>query len=408
MSANLIDDILILSSACITTTLGVILHELSIPRGKKWKNLRAARTYLAISCFILAAINILTYLFKEHLTADQVEFIAIKNIIILGFASSQAMLFTMTLISLIQPLNLREDKVLTQTAIILSTCVVLLLFFFLWRPFFPVVFYIAIAAYIFQLVYYTILFNNKYKHCLIRLEAYYDEDESYRMKWIRRIFYAALSIGILFLSFLFLDGWPHNMFIFLYTTFYLYVVIRLLNYKNKELRYVLPAMIKEESVRVNHNHDIHETNNDYYMTERELKFKKALEEWVADKKFSDKDTGVEEIAQTLGEDISFLRYYFRTYIKDDFRTWRSELRINEARRLLEKNPLLPLSKVSSMVGFNDRGNFHRQFQKLTGVTPANYKEDCHEDRKMGCNCFLCRISNHSHESEITKETSLNE
>jgi YesN/AraC family two-component response regulator len=111
------------------------------------------------------------------------------------------------------------------------------------------------------------------------------------------------------------------------------------------------------------------------MTEREQKFKAALEEWIKEKKFSEKDIGVEEIARSLGADPSFLRYYFRTHMQHDFRTWRSELRIREAQQILDQNPHAALSQVCEAVGFNDKGNFHRQFQKITGTTPANYRQD---------------------------------
>jgi len=119
------------------------------------------------------------------------------------------------------------------------------------------------------------------------------------------------------------------------------------------------------------------------MTERELKFQKSLENWTKEKRFSEKDIGVEEIAQSLGVDASFLRHYFRTYMHNDFRTWRSELRIREAQQILDQDPQIALSQVCETVGFNDKGNFHRQFQKITGTTPANYKQDSYERKVNG-------------------------
>ena len=142
--------------------------------------------------------------------------------------------------------------------------------------------------------------------------------------------------------------------------------------------FVLPAVTRETALAEKEKQRGRETRNRQYMTEREQKFKIALEEWIKEKKFSEKDIGVEEIARSLGTDSSFLRYYFRTYMVNDFRTWRSELRIREAQQILDSNPQIALSRVCETVGFNDKGNFHRQFQKITGTTPANYRQGCRD------------------------------
>lgn len=378
MTERVIFDILILASASIIATLGVILMGISIPSGKEWNNLRTTRIYLALSCIILAAINILSYLTNGYPVADIEQLEAFKNVVVLVFASWQAMMFTITLLTFLQPLYLNKKDVAQQLVVILSSGGLLLLSLFLWSSIFLVIYYIAIAAYLLQLIYYTVLFSKQYRQCLKQLEEYYDEDESYRIKWIRTIFYTALGIGILVLISLFLNGFGNNAFIVIYTAFYLYVVVRFLNYKNKGIKLVLPATITEKGFVTDRDQDRQRVNGNNHMNERELEFKKALDVWVDEKRFSEKDAGVEEIAQSLGADISFLRYYFRTYIKEDFRTWRSRLRVNEAKQMLEEDPQLSLSEVCMMVGFNDKGNFHRQFQKFMGTTPANYKYDCHE------------------------------
>ncbi len=378
MTERVIFDILILASASIIATLGVILMGIRIPSGKEWKNLGATRGYLALSCFLLAAINILSYLNERYPVADIAHLDAIKDIVVLVFASWQAMMFTMTLLTFIQPLYLNKKDVAQQLVVILSSGGLLLLSLFLWSSIFLVIYYIAIAAYLLQLIYYTVLFSKQYKQCLKQLEEYYDEDESYRINWIRTIFYTALGIGILVLISLFLNGFGNNAFIIIYTAFYLYVVVRFLNYKNKGIKLVLPATITEKGFVTDRYQDRQRVNGNNHMNVKELEFKKALDVWVDEKRFSEKDAGVEEIAQSLGADISFLRYYFRTYIQEDFRTWRSRLRVNEAKQMLEEDPQLSLSEVCMMVGFNDKGNFHRQFQKFMGTTPANYRYDCHE------------------------------
>lgn len=367
-------DMLVFTSACVIAALGGLLPGIHFPSGKEWKNLRVARDYLATSCLILAALSVLNFLMQGTGKNSSAQ-----DILVLLIASCQALLFTMTLLTFIQPLYVRKKRVIPQAAAITAVGTVLFLTLFLWKTAFPVVFYAAMAGYLFQLVYYTTLFRRKYALCLRQMEEYYDEDEDHRLQWVRTGFYTSLSIGVMALcSLLFLKEWVYDIFIVIYTAFYVYMVSRFLNYRNNEVKFVLPAVTRETGTAEKEKCHGQETRNPRIMTEREQKFKIALEEWIKEKKFSEKDIGVEEIARSLGTDSSFLRYYFRTYMKNDFRTWRSELRIREAQRVLDQNPHVALSRVCETVGFNDKGNFHRQFQKITGTTPANYRQGCRD------------------------------
>ena len=69
-----------------------------------------------------------------------------------------------------------------------------------------------------------------------------------------------------------------------------------------------------------------------------------------------------------------LHLYFTTRKGVDFKSWRTELRIEEAKRLLLQNKDISTNLVGEMSGFSDRSNFHRQFVKLVGCTPKQWRE----------------------------------
>jgi AraC-like DNA-binding protein len=56
----------------------------------------------------------------------------------------------------------------------------------------------------------------------------------------------------------------------------------------------------------------------------------------------------------------------------DFRPWRKELRLREASRLFAENPGYTIEEVCELVGYNNSGNFNRDFKKMMGMTPKNY------------------------------------
>lgn len=110
------------------------------------------------------------------------------------------------------------------------------------------------------------------------------------------------------------------------------------------------------------------------VSEQEEELRSSLEKWVSDKKFLEPDGGMEIVASDLGTDLKFLRYYFRTRMPSDFRSWRISLRIEYAKTLLQENPEISMNSLAAMSGFTTRSNFYHYFKLLTGMTPVQFKE----------------------------------
>ena len=102
--------------------------------------------------------------------------------------------------------------------------------------------------------------------------------------------------------------------------------------------------------------------------------RKAVEDWVAAKHYLEPDVSVEEISQQMGITRQALNDYFSTVLQTPFRSWRIELRIDEARRLLAADPSIATGELCARCGYNDRSNFHKHFAKVTGQSLAEYRE----------------------------------
>jgi AraC-like DNA-binding protein len=342
-----------------------MLLGLHIVPGKELDNLRFSRNYLAISYFVLGISGFVSFLSQEE-TENESLMVSCTLII----ASYQALLFTYTILALIQPLYIKRKQIFIQLGIITFVAILLLLALFFTSHFiYNLVFYIVVVVYLSQLSFYTYLFRLKYNMCLRSLEEYYDEDEHIRLRWVNFSFYGALIIGMLALTSLFLNLYFYILFSILYTAYYAYMVSRFYNYQI-DFQFAIPVINQNEKTR----QEISDSCNTQYETEEIEKFSFILGKWVEEKKFIQKDISVDEIAESLEVNHSFLQYYFRTYMQTDFRTWRSELRIREAQSILIENPDISLEKVRELVGFNHRANFHQQFQKITGLTPSQYKQ----------------------------------
>ena len=109
----------------------------------------------------------------------------------------------------------------------------------------------------------------------------------------------------------------------------------------------------------------------------ESEFKKlevALQQWVSQKRYREYDKSREEIARELNTTKEILHHYFISRKGVDFKTWRTELRIEEAKRLLLRDKDTSTNIIAEASGFSDRSNFHRQFVKIVGCSPKQWRE----------------------------------
>jgi AraC-like DNA-binding protein len=104
------------------------------------------------------------------------------------------------------------------------------------------------------------------------------------------------------------------------------------------------------------------------------RLEKALEKWVADKRYREYDKTRDDIARELRTSKDLLQLYFSTRMGVDFRTWRTNLRIEEAKTLLLENKDASINIIAEASGFSDKSNFHRQFVKIVGCSPKEWRD----------------------------------
>ncbi len=109
---------------------------------------------------------------------------------------------------------------------------------------------------------------------------------------------------------------------------------------------------------------------------------KALDKWVEEKGYRRSHRTVNETAGELGTDGVQLHQYFQERMHVDFRTWRTRLRLQEAKQLLLEEPETTAAEIARRVGFSNRSNFSRQFLADTGLTPAQWRKEAWTSRDV--------------------------
>lgn len=100
----------------------------------------------------------------------------------------------------------------------------------------------------------------------------------------------------------------------------------------------------------------------------------ALGKWVGSGKWA-LGCSLGELAQEFGVTPSALSAYFRERFSKSFPQWRRDIRIEEAKKLLELDRKMPTELVGEAVGISDRSNFKRLFKAATGKTPSQWRSE---------------------------------
>lgn len=97
-----------------------------------------------------------------------------------------------------------------------------------------------------------------------------------------------------------------------------------------------------------------------------------LKTWAAGLEVFPDDIVMDELAARNQLHRNHLAKYFR-HLGKDFRFWKLEKKVECACRLLLKYPEEPIGDIAVKAGFGNASNFFRQFHRLTGCTPAHWR-----------------------------------
>ncbi len=190
----------------------------------------SARITLGLA-FLIIALMTGGVLFKG-VAGPAEKFFSIGSLVI---SSSQALLFTIATLALLNSRFVRGIPILLNVIPILLFAAAYLIFIE-HEVVCRVMSYCFFTFYVVQLILYTVVFareRNEYIHKL-KVNCTAEEFEKCRNGGVTWIFVSALLVGILALaSYFFTEYWQRSLFVFIYTVFYTVVTVYFLRYAGK-------------------------------------------------------------------------------------------------------------------------------------------------------------------------------
>lgn len=109
-------------------------------------------------------------------------------------------------------------------------------------------------------------------------------------------------------------------------------------------------------------------------SERMKKIEAALGKWCDDRMYKDCNVTIYSLAANLGCKKNELTEYFNLSQHTNFRTWLSDIRFNEAVRMMKERPEFSNDAISTECGFSSHTQIYRIFKQKTGLSPSQWRE----------------------------------
>ena len=366
----------------VSLTLAVLIMLINVPKTEYAKKLTRAKTTIATN-FLVGAF-VFGYTLYHSDIPDYGEFSVLTTLIIAAFSS---ILMSYSLINLMQPRYIDSGRFMISVFILFVVSALLTESFFSDNALFHKGMLVtATVLFVIQNSYLIIIFDKAYRKSLELLEKYYDEDEEHKVKWLRFCYILTMLTTMFVLIYMFL---PQNLIIiynFFYILYMVYFAGNFISFLGSH-KLLLDAFghsafseqrsfRKKKTVkgRKHENENVLGGLNTDDVSSEFSAIETSLKKWVSEKKYREYDKSREETAHEIGTTREMLQLYFSEKVGEDFRTWRTRLRINDAKQMLLEKKETSINLIGEIAGFSDRSNFHRQFTKFVGCTPKKWRD----------------------------------
>ena len=358
-----------------------LLFLIKVPQTEYSRKIAQTKNTIA-ACFLICSVLFFTclrYSGSDALAGGSFEEFASMMMFVITCMSSVVLSFS--LINLLDEKFIASDKFYLNVGFVAVLSVVFMRSFWMDKgsALMVAIQVIYVIIFVLQCVTHIIAFRRRYKECVKKLEHYYDEDEDQKLKWIHFCYVIMMLTQMFILVYrLFPTGFMRIYNVW-YSLFMLYFTANFISFLGSHKlaldAFAYKALSGQDLVK--RVRSVKKADNMAQESQTEVEFRKlerSLVVWVKQKKYVEFDKSREELAAELNTTREILHLYFTTRKGIDFKTWRTELRVEEAKRLLLKNKDVSVNIIGEMAGFSDRSNFHRQFVKIVGCSPKQWRD----------------------------------
>lgn len=218
-------------------------------------------------------------------------------------------------------------------------------------------------------------FYRLYHQTLRRADNFYSDNISKRLKWIPVTVYIIILLVLIFTVLSIVTNISYiPLFLLMGISVYTAIFISLQNHmvniaKMKEL---LITSEQSESAPDDSEQPKSETIESESRESRAVKMK--LDEWIENRGFTKQGLTLDDLAQELGTNRTYISSYINSFYNLTFRGWIASMRIEYSKELLLQNEELSASMIAIKVGYSPNA-FIKIFTKTEGMPPLQWRSD---------------------------------
>lgn len=348
-------------------TIALLVALIKTPSQPEYKPYRLAKKLLAGS-FASMALNL--FLWCIFTNNDWTVFnynIAVADIILFFL---EYMLLCNSYCILLNKDYATKRRVITDLSLWIFTSILSLGALFVkadkWRVILLVMALVMLLAYIVKFV---INFYRQYRHNKIVLENYFSDDMQRFVRWINLSVIMCIISWCIAIMTMFGNIYFNWLYQFYVITLNIYIAVSFINYAER-----YGDLSKADSENADCSEEAELTASASDSVER-ITLETKIRQWLDTKKYLTEQFTLEDLAITIGTNKNYLSYYINEKFGVSFSSWISDMRIDEAKRLMIANPERKLENIAYSVGFSSASYFSKVFSLHEGVSPTRWRKD---------------------------------
>lgn len=349
--------------------LGIVLLFGKVPLAAEYLPYRKAKRCLATTYFIMG-LNLVVYL----VISSSADWKALNPYIKCAdfiFFYLEAIFFFSTFFYLLDEKymswrNFRKDWAvfLLSVALMITSTIGVFGKVGAWVSWFP--FFMFFVQYVMFLRRFYILYNEKRR----KLDNYFAEDMQQFMSWIKKSIILIILTSVLSFTTL-LGGVIYNYLFQIYViSANFYIAISFINYAAMYGKLNSAEVTDRERMETDtEEQKISQADNYEHL------FGEQVKRWLSEKRFLAPQLTIDDLAAEMGTNKLYMSRYINRKHGDNFSTWITKLRLEEAKSYMRENPNVKQEEVAIHSGFSSSSYFSRVFSRFESMTPAAWRKE---------------------------------
>ena len=349
--------------------LGIVLLFGKVPLAAEYLPYRKAKRCLATAYFIMG-LNLVVYL----VISSSADWKALNPYIKCAdfiFFYLEAIFFFSTFFYLLDEKcmswrNFRKDWAvfLLSVALMITSTIGVFGKVGAWVSWFP--FFMFFVQYVMFLKRFYILYNEKRR----KLDNYFAEDMQQFMSWIKKSIILIILTSVLSFTTL-LGGIIYNYLFQIYViSANFYIAISFINYAAMYGKLNSAEVTDRERMETDTEEQKISQADNY-----EQLFGEQVKRWLSEKRFLAPQLTIDDLAAEMGTNKLYMSRYINRKHGDNFSTWITKLRLEEAKSYMRENPNVKQEEVAIHSGFSSSSYFSRVFSRFESMTPAAWRKE---------------------------------